>query len=546
MELEKFYVSGTYFAPELGIYAGWVALPGSFAARQVQPTGDVALICSGEFTPEKFEPDDEHFVEHLNGLFSGLLIDRRRRRALLFNDRYGVERIYWRETADALYFASEAKALLRVLPETRAFDEHAAAQFVTYGCTLDWRTLFRNIQLLPGGSCWLFENGGCQKGRYFQPGHWESQSPLAEAEFESQFHEIFRRVLPRYFGHGDRIGISLTGGLDTRMIMACRPESSERPICYTFAGPKEDTMDVRLATEIAKICGLEHHVLRIGPDFFSNFAAYADRTVYATDGCFGILGAHEIYFHEQARRLAPIRLTGNYGSEILRGMSTFKPTRLARELFNPEFGRLVDSVSRQPSCHPVTMAAFEEIPWNLFGNLMAGRSQVTFRTPYLDNEIVALAFRAPESMRTSPLPATRLIRASLPALGRIPTDRGVLGENRGLSVAWRRFCAALTFKLDYLHHEGWPAPLALLDRVPWIGTAGGHKFLPYRWWFRRELAGYLNDALADGRIADVPFWSPAFIRSLAQHHTRGNKNYVREINVVLTLGALQRLFFQDN
>ena len=34
------------------------------------------------------------FVAGLNGLFSGLLIDRARRHVLLFNDRYGSERIY--------------------------------------------------------------------------------------------------------------------------------------------------------------------------------------------------------------------------------------------------------------------------------------------------------------------------------------------------------------------------------------------------------------------------------------------------------------------
>ena len=66
----------------------------------------------------------------LNGLFSGLLVDRRRNLALLFNDRYGIERIYYHETPAALYFASEAKALLRVLPELRAFDEEASGHLM--------------------------------------------------------------------------------------------------------------------------------------------------------------------------------------------------------------------------------------------------------------------------------------------------------------------------------------------------------------------------------------------------------------------------------
>ena len=73
-----------------------------------------------------------------------------------------------------------------------------------------------------------------------------------------------------------------------------------------------ETFDDRLAARVAKACGLEHRLLRIGADFFSDFASHVDRTVYVTDGCFGLTGAHEIYLNRRARQLAPVRLTGNY------------------------------------------------------------------------------------------------------------------------------------------------------------------------------------------------------------------------------------------
>ena len=68
---------------------------------------------------------------------------------------------------------------------------------------------------------------------------------------------------------------------------------------------------------------------------------------------------------------------------------------------------------------------FREIPSSLFGSLAAGRSQVTFRTPYLDNDLVSLAYRAPADARRSPDSALRLIGESDPRLGRIPTDRAL-------------------------------------------------------------------------------------------------------------------------
>jgi len=576
---ESFYASGTYSVPEMGVYGGWVAHQDSFAGEQIlfNERRDITLLFSGEcfVDPETraglsgkghelgqaagswlvhfYEEEGDQFFEKLNGLFSGLLIDKRQGKAFLFNDRYSVERIYWHETKDATYFASEAKALLRILPELRAFDEEGVAQFLNYGCTLEWRTLFRGVHLLPSGSLWSFENGKCHKRKYFFPETWESQSILTAEAFESEFQEAFKMILPRYFESESKIGISLTGGLDTRMIMACRPESDEKPICYTFAGEKGETLDARLAARVAEGSGLDHRILRIGPDFFSDFASWADRTVYATDGCFGILGTHEIYLNAQARQLAPVRLTGVFGSEILRGVSTFKSLGLSPDLTNSRFrGDTNSSVVQlvNGKGHPVSFAAFKEIPWNIFGSLAAGRSQIAFRTPYLDNKVVALAFRAPESVRRSPLMAFRIVKDNDSVLGSIPTDRGHTGGPKGLRCALGRIFCETTFKLDYLYSEGLPHSLSPLDPLfdrlnSRVGLLGLHKYLPYRRWFRRELAGYLNDVSKDVRTRQSPFWNPDFVNHMASEHIAGRKNYVHEINAVLTLQAVERLLIRN-
>src|SRR5262245_12384921 len=110
---EPTWASGMHVAPALGVYTGWVAHDRSFSQSQSACSEEnVVLSFSGEcFTqPENAysfsmtpthrdaprEPSlcslytsrGDRFVEDLNGLFSGLLIDLARKRALLFNDRY--------------------------------------------------------------------------------------------------------------------------------------------------------------------------------------------------------------------------------------------------------------------------------------------------------------------------------------------------------------------------------------------------------------------------------------------------------------------------
>ena len=579
MRHEAFYVTGAFAAPELGVCAGWVALENSFSDKQVfqNEQKDIVLVFAGEcFADDEtknqlrhkghtfsgkggdwlvhlYEDQGESFCEGLNGLFSGLLIDRRKRKVFLFNDRYGVERIYWHENKDGFYFATEAKALLRILPELREFDREGVAQFLGFGSTLDGRTLFRDVSLLPGGSRWTFEEGICHRANYFSREKWEQQPTLSEKAFAVQFEETLKKILPRYFDTEHRIGLSLTAGLDTRMIMACRPASAQKPVCYTFDEAKRTTLDARLAARVAAACGLEHHVLRMGSDFFSNFAAHADRTVYISDGYFGLTGAHEIYLNQLARTLAPVRLGGAFGGEILRGVSTFKPHLPTPKLTDPAFRESLDGLTRYSSNganHPVTSAAFKEIPWNIFGSPAICRSQLNFRTPYLDNELVSLAYQIPESLRWSSRLALDLVRDHNPALMRIPTDMGYAGEASGLKSAARRLFCRVTFKLDYLYNEGMPGLLSPLDSLfqscaSGLGVLGLHKYLHYRNWFRHELAAYLNDAMRECQRQESPFWDSAFLPQMAQAHINGQGNYVQEINTVLTLGAVQRLLFRD-
>ena len=567
---ESFYVSGACIEPDAGVYAGWVAHSGSFAHRQSRfhKEHGIDIGFAGEFVETSSQRDDKDsgssivalyrthgdaFVERLNGVFGGFIFDRSAQRVLIFNDRYGLERLYIHETPKGTYFASEAKALLAVLPTLRSFDHRGVADFLTFGCPQEGRTFFQDIKQLPGGSVWTFDGSVTRRRRYFHAHEWESQPSLSPSEFEAEFQKCFVRARSLQLTSESPLGISLTGGLDTRMIMACSPPVPNGSVCYTFDGPTGRTVDAKLAARVAESCGLEYKLLRIDPDFFSDFERHMDRTVYITDGCLGILGTHEIYLNTLARQVAPLRLTGNFGSEILRGISTFKPVGLSHGLLSPDVARLVNGSIKAVSNskeHPVTFAAFREIPWNLFGSLAAAKSQVTFRTPYLDNELVALAYRTPEQLWKSSQPALQLIKAHSALLSGIPTDRGFSGNNSGLGFLVRRFLAEATFKIDYYNSEGLPRLLSPLDSMlrrvsSNLGILGMHKYLPYSHWFREKLAPVLLERVSSERIRQAPWWKKGTPEVYARAHVSRRGNYMRELNAILTLESIDRLLFHQ-
>ncbi len=201
---ESFYTAGTWSDPTQGIYVGWVAREGSSAAGMPlqNERGDATLIFSGEEFPEpgtiqalraaghsvapdgpsylvhRYE-DEPDFPKQLNGRFHGLVADRGRGTAMLFNDRYGLQRIYYHEAKDSFYFAAESKAILKVRPELRVADPRGLGEYIVCGCVLENRTLFRDVHVLPPGSAWTFRGGTLEKKTpYFEPSEWEKLEPL--------------------------------------------------------------------------------------------------------------------------------------------------------------------------------------------------------------------------------------------------------------------------------------------------------------------------------------------------------------------------------
>ena len=198
----------------------------------------------------------------------------------------------------------------------------------------------------------------------------------------------------------------------------------------------------------------------------------------------------------------------------------------------------------------MTFIAFREAPELRFGLVAASRSQVTFRTPYLDNEIVALAYRAPESARSSEC-TLALVKANNPSLSKVRTDMGEMGEANRLTVALRHIATKVACKLDYHRSEGLPHGLSRFDSLltqitSVLGIGGLHKYLPYRIWFKQQLADYLKSVVSDARIQQTLFWDRRFLEEMVTSHIEGRDNYIYELNAVLTLEAVERLLLRDS
>lgn len=572
---ESFYAKGTWIDESMGVYVGWVAREDSFADGMPlrNERDDVALVFSGEDYPEPgtarrlreqghaceddgpsylvhlYEEDPE-FLRNLNGRFQGVVADRRRGTVTLFNDRFGLQRIYYHESAEGFYFSAEAKSILAVRRELRSLDSRGLGEYIACGCVLEGRTLFQGVYVLPPASAWRFRNGMIdQRAAYFEPREWEEQEPLDSESYYNRLRDAFSSRLPRYFNGRERIGVSLTGGLDTRIIMAWRKAPSGSLPCYTFGSMYRENQDVYLARRVAEVCGQSYKVLTIDGACLERFPHYAERTLYLTDGCVDVSRSGDLYANEMARQIAPVRMVGTFGSEIIRGAVMFKAVMPSPDIFRPELlaevERAAGTYREQVAGNRTSVVAFRQPATYHIGILTLEQSQLTLRSPYLDKEIVRTVFRAPrvdsgEDVRL------RLIRDGSRALARLRTDRG-LGERNPVVRAISRAYLEFTFKAEYAYDYGMPQWIARVDHAVapfhlerlWMGR---HKLFHFRWWYRTLLANYVREMLLDSRSLTRPYVNRSAVEAIVSGHLKGNRNYTTEIHRLLSLELLHRLF----
>jgi len=248
MSHRPWYVLETYCDERSGIGLGRIGI--GILNKEPQPVvsqdGNTVLFLAGEFfDSEGLAPDarlrrgqaradaeyalqmyETHgaaFARYLAGAFVIAIYDRARCAILLATDRFGLYPLYFEHRDGYLAFAPEVKAILAVSERSHQLDEVALAQYMRFQQLLGTRTFFQDIQMLAPASILAFdlETRSCQIEPYWSFDQIPPQpASLTFEEAAEEATRLVRLAVARRVRGEHRIGIYLSGGLDSRIILA--------------------------------------------------------------------------------------------------------------------------------------------------------------------------------------------------------------------------------------------------------------------------------------------------------------------------------------
>ena len=210
-------------------------------------------------------------VDHFLGMFAFAVYEHLSGRLVLGRDRLGIKPLYLDQTADRLRFASTLPALLAGGGTDTSIDRTALAHYLSFHSVVPApRTILNGVKKLPPATVRVVEPDGRWTDRlYWEPefGRDPERADWTEQDWQQALLESLRVAVERRMVSDVPVGVLLSGGIDSSLVVALLAEMGQRDlktfsIGFDSAGG-ESGDEFEYSSLVAQRFSTDHHRIKI-------------------------------------------------------------------------------------------------------------------------------------------------------------------------------------------------------------------------------------------------------------------------------------------
>jgi len=226
------------------------------------------------------------------------------------SDRWAVYPLYYRRMGRGVAVSTALKFL--VTPGEESVNRDALAELLSIGYVARLHTLLEGIHRLPGNARLVCDRDGVAVTHF--PATRSARNRPADPDALRQYDDLVRQYLGRFKGLTDTFCISMSGGLDSRLVGAAAQREGMKLSAFTIGEP--GSLDARMA---GKVCRRLDIPLVTHEVDGSTFGAWFGKTVWFTEG--RALPEHLHYMTANLTQATPAgpQLHGLMGEIVLGG-----------------------------------------------------------------------------------------------------------------------------------------------------------------------------------------------------------------------------------
>jgi asparagine synthase (glutamine-hydrolysing) len=189
--------------------------------RELESFGHVFRThCDTEVIVLGYKQWGDEVFNRMNGMFGLAIWDERKQRLVIARDAFGIKPVYYKIEDGKVSFGSEIRTILAVAKESPEPDPTAINLFLRYRFTPSPYTVFRGIRKLAAGTMLIFEDGGYRLRRWYSYRPKPFSPAKSEGQALEELLEIYKRALKRHLLSDVPLGLLLSGGVDSALLLA--------------------------------------------------------------------------------------------------------------------------------------------------------------------------------------------------------------------------------------------------------------------------------------------------------------------------------------
>src|SRR5262245_25151020 len=256
--------------------------------------------------------------DRLNGMFGVAIWDATRQRLVLARDAMGIKLVYFAIQDSTVWFGSEMRAVTAALRQRPEVDPLALNLFLRYRYTPSPLTIFKGVEKLAPGTMLIFEGGRPRRERWYR--YVPAPFPTRKREDEAcrELLELYRAAVRRHLISDVPVGILLSGGLDSGLLLALMNERGGSWPAYTVGyGESFEDDELADAAETALLLGARDVAVKLDRTEFERSLA---RIVACLEEPVAASSIVPMYFvSRRARQDVKVALIGQGPDELFGG-----------------------------------------------------------------------------------------------------------------------------------------------------------------------------------------------------------------------------------
>ena len=274
--------------------------------------------CDTEVIVHGYKEWGTDVLNQLNGMFGLAIWDFRNKRLVVARDAMGIKLIYYRISNGGFTFGSEIRAVLAAEESRPEVDPVALNMFLRFRYTPSPLTIFRGIRKLAPGTMLVLEGGECREERWYNYVPRPFSTRKTDQEATQELLELYRAAVKRHLLSDVPVGILLSGGLDSGLLLALMNEQGGPWPAYTIGyGEAFEDDELADAEETASILGARHIKIKLDQ---GEFERSLPKIVECLEEPIAASSIVPMYFvSERARQDVKVALIGQGPDELFGG-----------------------------------------------------------------------------------------------------------------------------------------------------------------------------------------------------------------------------------